>query len=340
MTRPNAAKIVVRMPNWIGDLVMATPILADLRAAYTDAHITALCRAPIAELLQHDPAIDELIAFQKGVENVARRLRDGCYDLGVLLTHSFSSAWWFWQGNVKQRLGYVSSARRWLLNLPAEFPDQMGQQHLVITYKMLLEQLEIPPSETPPRLFVSEEEKLKARQMLRDRGVPDDAIVIGINPGAAYGSAKCWLPERFRMVAERLLSHTNVAIVFFGDATSIPLVEEIAKGLNECVINLAGKTSVRELMSAIGACDLLLTNDSGPMHIADALEVPVVALFGSTSEVVTGPYREGFVIHKHVSCSPCYERKCPLDFRCMTQITADEVYEAICSWVREASVGV
>lgn len=324
MTLPSAEKIVVRMPNWIGDLVMATPILADLRTAYPDAHITALCRSPIADLLQHDPAIDELIGFQKGVENVARRLRNGCYDLGVLLTHSFSSAWWFWQGNVKQRLGYVSSARRFLLNLPAEFPYQMGQQHLVITYKMLLEQLGIPLSQTLPRLFVSEEEKQKAQQMLR---IKDGSKVIGINPGAAYGSAKCWLPKRFRMVAERLLSEKGVAIVLFGDTTSKQLVEEIAEGLP--VINLVGKTSVRELMSCIGACDLLLTNDSGPMHIADALEVPVVALFGSTSEVVTGPYRSGQVIHKHVSCSPCYERKCPLDFRCMTQITVDEVYEAI-----------
>ena len=153
---------------------------------------------------------------------------------------------------------------------------------------------------------------------------------MGINPGATYGSAKCWLPERFREVAERLLKDLDVYLVFFGDLATSSLVKEICQGLPSRVVNLAGVTSLRQLTSLISLCDVLLTNDSGPMHIADALGTPIVALFGSTSEVVTGPYRSsGVVIHKHVDCSPCYQRTCPIDFRCMKRIEADEVYGAI-----------
>ena len=149
--------------------------------------------------------------------------------------------------------------------------------------------------------------------------------MVGINPGANQGSAKCWLPERFREVAQRLLRNKNISVVFFGDKATASLLKEICQGLPSRVVNLAGLTSIRELASLISICDLLLTNDSGPMHMASALGTPIVALFGSTNEIVTGPYRKGKVIHKHVECSPCYQRTCPIDFRCMKGIEAEEV---------------
>ncbi len=337
LRRLKPRNIIVRMPNWIGDLVMATPILSDLRKAYPDARITAMCRSPICELLKEDPEIDELFCFSKTSSfgrraerrNIIEKLRKGNYDLGILLTHSFSSAWWFWLGKVQYRLGYECNGRRLLLTDSLEFPQNIQNQHLVVTYKSLLQPLGIPFSETPPRLYLSPKEMNDARILLRQQGIPDGAPIVGINPGATYGSAKCWLPERFREVTERLLRDKDIYIVYFGDVATAPLVKEICAGLPPRVINLAGLTSLRELSSLISHCDVLLTNDSGPMHIADAIGTPIVALFGSTSEVVTGPYRSGTLIHKHVECSPCYQRTCPIDFRCMKRIESDEVYEAI-----------
>jgi heptosyltransferase II len=329
--------IIVRMPNWIGDLVMATPILSDLRKAYPEAHITAMCRSPICELLKEDPEINELFCFSKASgfgrrierRNIIEKLRKGDYDLGILLTHSFSSAWWFWLGKVQIRLGYECNGRKPLLTHSLPFPKNIQNQHLVVTYKMLLEPLGIPISDTPPRLYLSSRELKDARTLLRQHRIPEGALIVGINPGATYGSAKCWLPERFREVTERLLRDKDVYIVYFGDQATVSLVKEICAGLPPRVINLAGMTSLRELSSLMSHCDVILTNDSGPMHIADAIGIPIVALFGSTSEIITGPYRSGTLIHKHVECSPCYQRTCPIDFRCMKRIEADEVYEAI-----------
>lgn len=330
-------KILIRMPNWIGDLVMATPILTDVRKAFPKAHITAMCRSPISDLLKEDLDIDELFCFSKANgfdrrserRDIVEKIRRGNYDLGILLTHSFSSAWWFWRGHVKRRLGYRGNGRSLLLTDSINLPTNVQQQHLVTTYKMLLNPLGLPVSETRPRLFLQDKELEEARTLLKQRGISPQARLVGINPGAAYGSAKCWLPERFRQVTEKLLKHENLQIVFFGDQTTQLLVKEICQGLPPRVINLAGVTTLRQLASLIKLCDVLLTNDSGPMHIAAAVGTPLVALFGSTNEVATGPYKTGIVIHKHVDCSPCYKRVCPIDFRCMKRIETDEVYEAI-----------
>ena len=160
-------------------------------------------------------------------------------------------------------------------------------------------------------------------------------MLIGINPGAAYGSAKCWPPERYRALAKRLLERSDAAIVFFGDASSFQMVKEICQGLPERVMNLAGVTNLRELASLIKDCNVFVTNDSGPMHIADAFGVKIVALFGSTDECVTGPFGQPeAVINKKASCSPCFKRVCPIDFRCMKEIDVEEVAEKALELIR------
>lgn len=332
------SSIIVRMPNWIGDLVMATPVLSQLRKTFPKAEITAMCRRPICQILEKDPNIDELFCFAKcGVfsrreerRNIVQKLVKGNYDLGVLLPNSFSSAWLFWQGKVRKRIGYSGHFRRLLLTDPIAFPKERKQQHLVQTYQMLLRLLGVEIAGEPPRVYVEKKEREEARQMLQSYGMPKDAKILGINPGAAYGSAKCWLPERFELVACRLLQDDpDLHIIFFGDKSSSAMVKEICKDLPDRVINLAGLTSLRELMALISLCKAFLTNDSGPMHLASALGIPLVALFGSTDEVVTGPYEGGRVIHKHVECSPCFKRTCPIDFRCMKGIHVEEVYEEV-----------
>jgi heptosyltransferase II len=334
--------IIVRMPNWLGDLVMATPILSDLRYRWPQAKITALCQGILGIVIQEDPHIDHVISFKRpsgwfrrqNQKDILTDLTNGQYDLGLLLTNSLSSAWWFWRGNVQNRVGYATHGRGLLLNHSIHFPDRRDQQHLVITYKMLLEPFGIPVSQTSPRLYLTLQEQQAARDKLAHYGVQSSDLLIGINPGAAYGSAKCWLPERFKQLSQKLLDYSNLKIVYFGDKAGAPLVNEICAGLSDRIINLAGQTSLRELMALIQACHLFLTNDSGPMHVASALGIPLIALFGSTSDTTTGPYNGGRVIHKHVPCSPCYRRECPIDFRCMTRIEVQEVYQEILGFLK------
>ncbi len=329
--------IIVRMPNWVGDVVMATPVLSDLRTAFPKARITAMCRSPMGELLQASPEIDEIFSFSKTSrlvrrdekKNILDKLKKGHYDLGLILPNTFSSAWWFWQGGVTYRIGYSCCGRGMLLTHPLPKPLDVQKQHLVATYKELLAPLGIKPSETLPKLYLRQEEVDQIKILLSQHGVRAHHRIVGINPGAAYGSAKCWLPERFREVTTRLLQDKDIIIVYFGDLVTANLVKEICQGLSPRVINMAGLTSLRELASLISVCHVLLTNDSGPMHIAGAFKTPVVALFGSTNSIVTGPWGNGKVIQKHVACSPCYRRTCPIDFRCMKGIEVDEVVQAI-----------
>jgi heptosyltransferase-2 len=332
------SNILVRMPNWIGDMVMATPVLADLRKKFPDATITAMCRRPLCDLLELDESIDELFCFAKPINdflrrderrNIIEKIRAGKYDLGILLTNSFSSAWWFWQGHVTRRIGFSKHLRGWMLSDSLSEPVE-GSEHEVDTYKRLLRPLGIPPSNTLPNLFVSEQEIIISKQLLVQRGYRLGSTLIGIHPGASYGSAKCWPPERFRELSVRLLKETNATIVFFGDSTTALLIKDICRGLPERVIDLAGLTNLRELACLIKDCTVLVTNDSGPMHIAAAFHTPLVALFGSTDDRVTGPYGQPeAVIHKRPSCSPCLKRVCPIDFRCMKGISVEEVVKKV-----------
>lgn len=217
--------------------------------------------------------------------------------------------------------------RSWLLTRALSFPENRKTQHLVNTYKELLVPLGIPISETPPRLSVAEEEAARAKMLLKEFQVHEDDILIGVNPCAAYGSAKCWLPERFSALAKKLIeSDERIKVLFFGSGDSVPLVNEICHDLPPGAVNFAGVTSLKELVSITSLCQLFITNDSGPMHIADALGVPLVAIFGSTDPVATGPYNTGEVLQRKVACSPCFKRTCPIDFRCMKKITVDDVY--------------
>lgn len=322
------------MPNWVGDLVMATPVLTDLRHRFPDAEITAMCKEHLADLLKRDGAVDEVFAFSQPGYGFLRRAADadligkirmGRYDLGVLLTNSFSSAWLFFQGRIPRRLGYRARLRSFFLTDGVSWPAE--RMHQVDFYKTLLEPLGIKRSQTAPRIYLTEEEIRIAKELLYQRGYREGRALIGINPGAAYGSAKCWPPERFRSLALQLSDKDPEAfILFFGDAATEGMVKEIVKEMPPRVLNLAGATDLRELICLIKLCDVLVTNDSGPMHIGAALGTPLVALFGSTDEALTGPFGQSeAVIRKKVSCSPCFERVCPIDFRCMRGIAVEEV---------------
>ena len=302
-------QIIIRMPNWLGDAVMATPLLAIAKKRWPEAEITVVTRPHLAPLYFGNPHIHRTEStFPKAM------------DIGILTTNSFSSAWELFKSGAEMRIGFANECRSFLLTNPLPFPDERDNEHLVTTYKRLLD---AQSDDTSPQLFVTPDEKTEALERFKKLHVTGP--VIGINPTAAYGPAKCWLPERFRAVAKKLAR--DATVIFFGDEAGKKEVDEICRGME--VINLSGQTSLRQLIALIDACDLFLTNDSGPMHLAAAVQTPLIALFGSTNEVATGPYQWGKVIHKHVACSPCYRQVCPIDFPCMKQITVDEVLKEI-----------
>ncbi len=328
-------KIIVRMPNWLGDLVMGTPVLGALRGCFPKAHITVMVSRQLAPLLEKDPNIDEIYPFERRKSLLGKFIQRSQiltglqreYDIGVLLTNSLSSAWWFYSSKVRQRIGYAKGLLREALL--TEAVKKEGKKHQVEEYLALLRPLGILEKPYPLSLFVTEEEKQRGKELLYEKGFKKGQVLVGINPSAAYGPAKCWPEENFRKLLQRLLQNKEVFLLFFGDAKSKKSVDRIVEGFSERVLNLAGLTTLRELLYLTANLDLLVTNDSGPMHVAAALDIPLVALFGSTDIEKTGPYKKEGAISKRVSCSPCFLRECPIDFRCMKQITVDEVY-ALC----------
>jgi heptosyltransferase-2 len=317
--------IVVRCPNWLGDAVMATPIFQDIAEIFPHARVTALAHHPVCELLQGLDGIDEFLPFSRAEDKkseeekrIIRTLRDKGVDLGILLTRSFSSALMFWRANVTWRLGFVDHFRRCLLNIPITLPS--SDEHEVHTYRRLLHPFKEISTNPYLCLHVTQEEQNRVRTLF---GIPAEAPLLIVNPGAAYGSAKCWPKEYFREVIAAL--HNSMMVVCIGDAKTKPLIDEIVSGLSPNVVNLAGRTSIRELLALISTSNLVLTNDSGPMHMACGLKKKLVALFGSTSPIKTGPFEQGIVMQAKASCAPCYRRECPTDFRCMRQIVPSDV---------------
>jgi heptosyltransferase II len=339
MTKINLSskKIVVRMPNWLGDFIMALPILTDLKNKYSNCHITALCNEPLALLLKNNPYVDDILSYKRdnksflnhyNLSNFFKKLKKEEFDFGILLTNSFSSALWFWLAKVENILGYHANLRAPMLTHPIFPPENKKSQHLIKTYKELLVPLEIPISNTEAKFYFDKEDEENAKKMLKKQKVKEGYFLIGINIGAAYGSAKRWPNAKFKDVAKRLVKEKNCYVVFIGEKSSEEEINKITKNMKK-TINLAGKTNLTELACIIKSCDLFLTNDSGPMHIASCVKTPVVAIFGSTCPIQTGPTFESEVIKKDVKCAPCFKRECPKDLKCMNQISSREVFEKI-----------
>ena len=312
---------------------MALPTLDALRKALPDAHLTGIVQSPLGEVLTDHPSLDSLFSFKRPKVNGVKRLfhplpecfQSERFDAILLLTNSFSTAWEARRAAIPVRVGYKKHGRSLLLN-PGISIDPSPTRHQVDLYRDLLTPFGIVPNDLPPHLPVLETARERVSKQLLESQI--QRPLVGINPGAAYGSAKCWLPERFREVVAAL-TERGIGCVLFGTREMKALNRQISEGIKGPIIDLTGRTTLPELVAWIASCDVLLTNDSGPMHVAAAVGTPPVALFGSTSDAKTSPYGLGRVIHKHVSCSPCYKRTCPIDFKCMRQIGVQEVVSAI-----------
>jgi heptosyltransferase-2 len=331
-------RILVRGVNWVGDTVLSYPTVQQLKALFPKSHLAILIPSYLVDLWKTFPYVDEIIPFQKkgGIGsiwedlNLSQSLKERNFDLAVILPRSFRSAFHIYMARVPIRIGYQSEGRSLFLTHRIRRTKEILHGHRVHYYRKLIEPLgkiESPPS---PQIFLREEDRRWADRVLKDLGIPEGKPLIGMNPGATYGLAKCWYPDRFGELGKRLAEQWQTKILLFGKEEERPIVHEILQHLGTKGIDLTGKTGLLQLAALLERCSLLVTNDTGTMHVATAVGTPVVALFGSTPPLTTGPWGEGHaVVRKDVPCSPCWKRICPTDHQCMELITVDEVEEVV-----------
>ena len=343
MVRETIKRILVRGPNWLGDAVMCEPALRGLRKLFPDAQIALLVKPAVADLFAGHPALTRVLTYDtkgrhaglSGKWALAGQLRRQGFDLAVLFQNAFEAAFLTYLAGVPRRYGYATDGRSLLLSDPVAAPDRRALVHQVSYYWDLLKPLGLTGDPSTPELVVFPEEEQAMARRFAQGGLSATDVVVGINPGSTYGGAKRWLPERFAEVTERLCRTVResrdqqVSVVIFGAKGEEPLGQEIAARLSSRSLVLSGATTIRELMAAVKRCAILLTNDTGPMHIASSFQVPVVAIFGPTDWRTTSPSGSAHaIVRQPVDCAPCLLRECPIDHRCMTGVTVEQVYEA------------
>jgi heptosyltransferase II len=334
-------RLVIRAPNWLGDAVMALPAMGALRAAFAGVHVTVAAIPAIAPLFEEETSArqDSVIVLPDARAEIAA-LRAGGFDTIVLLPNSFRSAWSARRAAIPERWGYSAGFRRWLLTRAIARPREPVHQSTY--YLNLATALGAGPGDPWPSIAVRPATLARADALLAGHGVARDAGCVGFAPGAAYGHAKRWPP---RMVAEtivRLSRESRVRCLLFGAGGDRDSAREIESSLpaDVHVVNLIGRTDLRQLAGVISRCSTFVSNDSGAMHLAAALGVPVVAIFGPTDERVTSPIggrahggHGGLVtpdvLTHPVFCRPCMLRDCPIDHRCMKGVTVDAVVAAV-----------
>jgi heptosyltransferase II len=333
------SKVLVRATNWLGDAVMSLPAIRAIRQVLPHVHLAVLARPSVADLYARETAIDQVILYPapKGLgarREFAARLRAERFDGAILLQNAFDAALIVWLAGIPERIGYRRDGRGMLLTraIPVPEPGDIPR-HERFYYLELLRRaglIERFPESGAIRLDGIAEARQAGAAHLSALSVAGP--VIGISPGAAYGDAKRWLPERFAESGRQLAGQLAASVLVFGAAAERPLCETVAEPLRRAGIdarNLAGQTSLREFIDLAAACRLFLTNDSGAMHIGSALGVPTVAVFGATDDTTTGPTGPlARVVREHAECSPCLLRQCPIDHRCMTRVAAAAVTKA------------
>jgi len=347
------SKAMVRATNWLGDAVMGLPALRALRAALPLAEIVLVARPSVADVYARESSIDRVILYPKpkGLRErraFAARLKEERFDAAVLLQNAFDAALLAWLAGIPVRIGYRRDARGPLLThaVPVPRPGEIPR-HQRFYYLELLRRaglMERYPKCDAIELGGVDAARQAGAQMLAALGI--SGPVIGISPGAAYGDAKRWLPERFAESGGQVAGALAAGVLLFGSAGERALCETVAESLRRAGVaarNLAGETTLREFIDLAAVCRAFLTNDSGAMHVASALEIPTIAVFGATDDSATGPTGPlARVVREHAECSPCLLRECPIDHRCMTRVSAARVTaEALTplesqTWIRAA----
>jgi heptosyltransferase-2 len=332
------SRLLVRPPNWLGDVVLALPALAALRAAYPDAHLTIAAAPGVAPIFREetDASPDEVIDLPKASREAVATLRRARVDLGVLLPNSFRSAWQFWRAGIPERWGYGTAARGSLLTRRAVMPPAASRRHQADYYRGLVRAFGLACGDAPPRIAVSGGSLERGRALLAQHRVPAGGRLVGIAPGAAYGQAKQWPSASMAELSARLVREHDATVVIAGAAHDRAAAREIeswcrahAPEVLPRIVDLVGRTSLGVFAAVASRTAVFVSNDSGAMHVAAALGRPVVAIFGPTDEQATGPLGHHDVIVEPVFCRPCLLRDCPIDHRCMKRIPVHRVLDAV-----------
>jgi heptosyltransferase-2 len=338
MSDPAAiSRVVVRAPGWLGDAILALPAVAAIRRHFASAHLTIAAPATIASLFREKTAAapDDVVELPASSRETVGRFRAGAFDLGILFPNSFRSAWQFRRAGIAGRWGYPTAGRGLLLTRRS--PRHRGRKHLADYYRDLVRGLDIEcPEAEQPDLRPSAASAALSLTLLAERKVPGSSPIVGFAPGAAYGQAKQWPPDRMAQVIARLAAETPATCVIVGAAHDREAARAIeswlrahAPGAAGRVVDLVGRTSLGALVGIAARTAVFVSNDSGAMHVAAAVGRPVVAIFGPTDERVTRPPGAHDVITKPVFCRPCLLRDCPIDHRCMKRITVDDILTAV-----------
>ena len=327
----SVARLVIRAPNWLGDAVMALPAMGAVRRTFPRSTLAVAAPASVAPMFEELTAAgqDEVLTVEQKSEVAA--VRAGRFDLAILLPNSIRSAWVVRRAAIPHRWGLAGGGRGWLLTRsvrPRERP-----RHQAARYLALMDTLGMNGDHDQPRVSVTERTVERARDLLARNGLNPSHTIVGIAPGAAYGHAKRWPPSRMAEVARRLAAR-GASCILVGAAGDRDAGREIESALPSAagVVNLIGRTDLRLFAGVLRHCAAFVSNDSGAMHLAAAVGVPVIAIFGPTDERVTGPIgnpgNNDVLIHQ-VFCRPCMLRDCPIDHRCMKRITVDTVFGAV-----------
>ncbi|HKS17403.1 MAG TPA: lipopolysaccharide heptosyltransferase II [Planctomycetota bacterium] len=325
-------RILVTGNNWLGDAVMSLPTLKSLRAMEPGARISVLSRPSVAGLYAGLPYVDETIVPPprekgrvRGWLGLIRELKRRKFDTALILPRSFSSALTAFSARIPRRIGYAGDGRSPMLTDAVPRNPELLRVHRVHYYHPLLAALGKPPEPAPPTLEVPVDAEKWAEERL-----PAGQPIVGLNPGATYGEAKQWFPERFIEAGRRIARKWHASIVVVGGPAERELGDRVASEIGTRALSLSGRTTIPQLAAAIRRCALFLTNDTGPMHVADAVGVPVVAIFGPTDWVATPPFgKRHAIVRTPIDCSPCLKRVCPLGHHnCMKRVSVDDVFEA------------
>jgi heptosyltransferase-2 len=346
MTKSDAARVLVVAPNWLGDAVMALPALGDVREHFPAAALAVAARPGVARLFELARGVDEVIELasrgrfsRSALQADADRLRQGGFDVALLLPNSFSSALTVSRAGIGERWGYLTDWRGRLLT--RRIPRPRGG-HQVAYYRDLVRALGIAPARDPLPIVVTEDDRIAAAERLRELGWDGGRRLVGLAPGAAYGMAKQWPPSSFAALVAMLRDAHGTVAVLVGTGADRHAAAEIARArfATEDLIDLTGRTDLRQLAATMSLCRAFVSNDSGAMHLAAALGVPVTAVFGPTDDRETAPRgRRGgpqprVVVVNEVWCRPCMLRECPVDHRCMRGLDPSLVAEASAAALR------
>jgi heptosyltransferase II len=342
-------RIVVRGTNWVGDSVMSIPALRALRRLLPEAEITLAVRPWARDLFINQPFIDNVLIYDRrnafSVVGQIREWRKRKFELAVLFQNAFEAAVIPFFAGVPRRIGYATESRQALLTDPVPLPEWRATEHEVFYYLYLIAALEQSlfgsntVTEHPPdaTLELSENRKVTARQQLLANGVLENNTVVAVCPGSINSRAKRWPAEYFAALSDRLIAEGK-QVLLIGSKDEHDVSVDVTSRMHNKPVVLTGKTTLEELTAILSISDLVVTNDTGPAHIAAALGRPTLVIFGPTNPLTTRPFSAQAEILRHPpDCAPCMLRDCPIDHRCMTAITVDEVLEHSLSILKRAS---